>query len=304
MTHFLQYCIDALSLGSIYALTALGIGLLFSILRLINFAHGDLITIGGYALIVPSSDLAAQMLIGNFHIALMIPLVCLIVVIAALLTDVSVFRPLRRASAPTLLIASFAVSYIIQNGIITIYGSRPKSVNLWSRLNEQIMIGDLRVPVLQIVTMSVTLFLMVALSLFLKYTRYGVQMRGASENFRMAQYLGVKGNLVIGLAFVISGILAAAISLLYTTQSASLHFAMGVPLALFAFVAVVVGGMGSLVGAVVGGFLIGFVVTMLQAYLPEELRSFRDAFAFALVILILLIRPRGLVPARNTVERI
>lgn len=304
MIDFFQYCIDALSLGSIYALTALGIGLLFSILRLINFAHGDLITIGAYALIVPSSNVAAEMLIGKFNILLMIPLICLIVVVAALLTDAAVFRPLRRASSPTLLIASFAVSYVIQNGILTIYGSRAKSVNLWNGLNEQLVLGELRVPVLQIVTMAVTILLMTILSLFLKYSRYGVQMRAASEDFRMAQYLGVKGNFVIGLAFVISGILAATISLLYTTQSATLSYTMGVPLALFAFVAVVVGGMGNLVGAVVGGYLIGFVVTMLQAYLPQELRGFRDAFAFALVILILLVRPTGLIPARNTVERI
>jgi branched-chain amino acid transport system permease protein len=160
------------------------------------------------------------------------------------------------------------------------------------------------VPMLQLITLVVTLALMTALSIFLKRTPYGVQMRAAAEDFRMAQYLGVKGNLVIGLAFAISGILAGAVSLLYTTQSGSLSNTMGVPLALFAFVAVVVGGMGSLVGAVVGGFTIGLIVTMLQAYLPPDLRAFRDAFAFAFVILVLLIRPAGLVPARSVFERV
>ena len=120
----------------------------------------------------------------------------------------------------------------------------------------------------------------------------------------MAQYLGVKGNFVIGIAFAISGILAAAVGLLYVTQSGSLSHTMGVPLAIFAFVAVVVGGMGSLPGAVVGGFAIGFIVTMLQAYLPPDLRVFRDAFAFAIVILVLLFRPQGLIPARNVIERV
>ena len=145
---------------------------------------------------------------------------------------------------------------------------------------------------------------MVGLSLFLSKTRYGVQMRAAAEDFRMAQYLGVKGNFVIGIAFAISGILAAAVGLLYVTQSGSLSHPMGGPLALFAFVAVVVGGMGSLPGAVVGGFAIGFIVTMLQAYLPPDLRVFRDAFAFAIVILVLLFRPQGLIPARNVIERV
>ncbi|GLK85839.1 branched-chain amino acid ABC transporter permease [Ancylobacter defluvii] len=304
MIGFLQNLIDAVSLGSIYALTALGIGLLFGILRLINFAHGDYITIGAYALIVPSADVTARLLIGDLPLIVMTPLICLIVVVAALLSDVLVFRPLRRASSPTLMIASFAVSYIIQNGVMMLYGARPKAVDLWSGANTQILIGDLRVPMLQLIILVVTLVLMTTLTLFLRKTPYGIQMRAAAEDFRMATYLGVRGNLVIGLAFAISGILAAAVSLLYTTQSGSLSHTMGLPLALFAFVAVVVGGMGSLVGAVVGGFTIGIIVTMLQAYLPPELRAFRDAFAFAFVILVLLVRPAGLVPSRTSFERV
>jgi branched-chain amino acid transport system permease protein len=304
MIQFLQNVIDAVALGSIYALVALGIGLLFGILRLINFAQGDLITIGAYALIVPSADVTARLLIGGWPWPVMIPMICLIVVIFALLTDALVFRPLRRASSPTLMIASFAVSYIIQNAVLVYYGARPKAVDLWSGANTQVLIGELRVPMLQLITLGVTLVLMVAISLFLKKTPFGVQMRAAAEDFRMAQYLGVRGNLVIGLAFALSGILAAAVSLLYTTQSGSLSHVMGVPLALFAFVAVVIGGMGSLVGAVVGGFVIGIIVTMLQAYLPPDLRAFRDAFAFAFVILVLLVRPAGLIPARTTVERV
>jgi branched-chain amino acid transport system permease protein len=202
------------------------------------------------------------------------------------------------------MISSFAVSYIIQNGILIFYGARPKAVDFWSGANVQIYIGELRVPMLQLITLVVTLVLMVALTLFLRRTPYGIQMRAAAEDFRMAQYLGVRGNVVIGLAFAISGVLAAAVSMLYITQSGSLTHQMGVPLALFAFVAVVVGGMGNLTGAVVGGFLLGLIVTMLQAYLPSDLRAFRDAFAFGIVILVLLVRPAGLLPARTTVERV
>jgi branched-chain amino acid transport system permease protein len=304
MAGFLQNLIDALSLGSLYALVALGIGLLFGILRLINFAQGDYITIGCYALIVPSTDVTARMLIGAWSWPALIPAICLIVIIAALLTDALIFRPLRRASSPTLMIASFAVSYIIQNGILIIYGSRPKAVNLWSELNTQILIGGLRLPLLQIVTIVVTLVLMLALTLFLKRTRIGMQMRASAEDFRMAQYLGVRANVVIGLAFAISGVLAAVVSFLYLTQSGSLSHVMGVPLALYAFVAVVIGGMGSLVGSVAGGFLVGIIVTFLQAYLPPDLRGFRDAFAFAVVILMLLVRPAGLIQNKNAIERV
>jgi branched-chain amino acid transport system permease protein len=162
------------------------------------------------------------MLIGAWSWPVLIPAICLIVIVAALLTDALIFRPLRRASSPTLMIASFAVSYIIQNGILMIYGSRPKAVNLWSELNTQILVGGLRLPLLQIVTIVVTLLLMLALTLFLKRTRVGMQMRAAAEDFRMAQYLGVRANVVIGLAFAISGMLAAVVSFLYLTQSGSL----------------------------------------------------------------------------------
>jgi branched-chain amino acid transport system permease protein len=301
---FLQNLIDALSLGSLYALAALGIGLLFGILRLINFAHGDFITVGAYALIVPSLDVTARMFIGDWALPLMLLGVGAVVVALALLCDMLLFRRLRQATSPSLMIASFAAGYIIQNGILMIYGSRPKAINLWPSLSRQVEIGALHVPQLQIVTIGVTLFLMVALSLFLKRTTFGVQMRAAAEDFRMAQYLGVRANFVIGLAFAISGVLAAAVSLLFVSQTGALSYVMGVPLMLFAFIATVIGGMGSLVGAVVGGFAVGFIASMLQAYLPDDLRSFRDAFVFTIVILILLFRPAGLIPTKALVQRI
>ncbi len=304
MIDFFQNLIDALSLGSIYALAALGVGLLFGILRLINFAHGDFITVAAYSLIVPSSDAAARLFVGAWDWYLLIPAVCLVVVIVAVLTEISVFRSLRNASPPTLMIASFAVSYIIQSGLLMIYSSRPKAVNLWPELNRQIFFGDLRLPFLQLVTVGVTLLLMMSLSLFLNRTSMGIQMRAAAEDFRMARYLGVRSNRIINIAFALSGLLAVAVSLLMVTQSGSMSYRMGVPLVLFGFVSVVLGGMGSLVGAVVGGFSIGFIITMLQAYLPPELRGFRDAFGFAIVILVLVIAPSGLVPARNQSERV
>lgn len=304
MVDFLQNLADAINLGSIYALTALGIGLLFGILRLINFAHGDFITVGAYALIVPSADVTARLFIGAFDWVALVPSVCAIVIAIALATEAVIFRPLRRSDAPTLMIASFAVSSVIQNGIIMLYGSRPKAVNLWPILNLQLRYGDLRLPLTQIVTVAVTLLLMAGLMLFLKRTAVGIGMRAAAEDFRMAQYLGVRSNVVIGVAFAISGLLAATVSLLFMSQSGALNYQLGMPLALFGFVAVVIGGMGSLGGAVLGGFLVGIIVTMLQAYLPLELRDFRDAFAFAAVIAVLLIRPAGLLPAKTSIDRV
>ena len=213
MIGFLQHLIDALALGSIHALTALGIGLLFGILRLINFAHGDLITLGAYALIVPAADVTARLMIGSWTPAAVIIAISMIVVVAALLTDAAVFRPLRTASPPTLMIASFAVSYIIQNGILMFYGARPKAVDFWSGANVQIVIGALRVPLLQLITLAVTIVLMAALTVFLRRTPQGVQMRAGGEVFRMAQYLGVRGNVVIGLAHLSDGRAAGAVRL-------------------------------------------------------------------------------------------
>ena len=304
MVAFIQNCVDALSLGSLYALAALGIGLLFGMLRLINFAHGDFITIGAFGLIVPSRNDMAIMAIGSLPVVLLVPAACAIVVAAALLSDRLVFRPLRTASAPTLMVASFSVGYIIQNTILVTYGARPKTIDLWSSLGEQLHFGAVRVPRLEVVTIGVTLVLLAALTAFLKRTRYGVQIRAAAEDFLMARYLGVRANLAIGVAFALSGILAAIVSLLFVSETGTLTNVMGVPLMLYAFIATVVGGMGSLVGAVIGGYTVGFLGVMLQAYLPEGLRSFRDAFVFATVVFVLLLRPAGIVPTKALVQRV
>jgi branched-chain amino acid transport system permease protein len=304
MVAFIQNCVDALSLGSLYALAALGIGLLFGMLRLINFAHGDFITIGAFGLIVPSRNDTAIMAIGSLPVVLLVPAACAIVVIAALLSDRLVFRPLRTASAPTLMVASFSVGYIIQNTILVTYGARPKTIDLWSSLGEQLHFGAVRVPRLGVVTIGVTLVLLAALTAFLKRTRYGVQIRAAAEDFLMARYLGVRANLAIGVAFALSGVLAAIVSLLFVSETGTLTNVMGVPLMLYAFIATVVGGMGSLVGAVVGGYTVGFLGVMLQAYLPDGLRSFRDAFVFATVIFVLLLRPAGIIPTKALVQRV
>jgi branched-chain amino acid transport system permease protein len=304
MVAFIQNCVDALSLGSLYALAALGIGLLFGMLRLINFAHGDFITIGAFGLIVPSRNDMAIMAIGSLPVVLLVPAACAIVVAAALLSDRLVFRPLRTASAPTLMVASFSVGYIIQNTILVTYGARPKTIDLWSSLGEQLHFGAVRVPRLEVVTIGVTLVLLAALTAFLKRTRYGVQIRAAAEDFLMARYLGVRANLAIGVAFALSGILAAIVSLLFVSETGTLTNVMGVPLMLYAFIATVVGGMGSLVGAVVGGYTVGFLAVMLQAYLPDGLRSFRDAFVFATVVFVLLLRPAGIIPTKALVQRV
>jgi branched-chain amino acid transport system permease protein len=304
MQDIIQNVIDALSLGSLFALTALGIGLIFGIMRLINFAHGDLITIGAYALIVPSSAVDAKMFIGSWPVPAIIAAICAIVIIFAVGCERLAFRPLRNANPSVLLIASFALSFFLQNAIIMIYGGRPKGVNLWPSLGDSILLGRVRLQVLQLVIIGMTMLLLALLALFLHRTRIGRQMRAASEDFLMARFLGVRANRVIAAAFAISGFLAAVVSMLYVVQSGNLTFNLGVPLVLSAFVATVIGGMGSLVGAVIGGFVVGAANVFFQIVLPAEVRVDRDACVFALILLILLLRPSGLVKVKSVQERI
>jgi branched-chain amino acid transport system permease protein len=300
----LQILVDALSLGSLYALATLGVGLVFGVLRLANFAYGDFITVASYALIVPTAGATAEIVIGRWPWPLLVAAVVGVVVILSLVSDYLVFRPLRNAKPAVLMVGSFALGYIIQNIIIVVYDGRPKAIGIWPGLGEAIVLGGLRVPTLEILTIVVTLVLLAALVLFLKRSPFGVQMRAASENFRMARMLGVPANIVIGTAFVISGFLAAVVSLLFLAQIGVVSFNMGVPLMLFAFVATVIGGMGSLTGAVLGGYVVGFASVLLQALLPEELRTFRDAFVFGIIIVILIMRPQGLLMPRAARERV
>jgi branched-chain amino acid transport system permease protein len=304
MAYFIQTLIDALSLGSLYALAALGIGLLFGILRLINFAHGDFMTIGAYSLIVPSTAAVSTVFIGGWHAIPLIMAVCLIVVAAALVSDRLVFRFLRRSHPTTLMVASFALGYLIQNVVLAMYGARPKSIGLWPQLSQFITFGDIRLPILQLVVICSTIILLLALSAFLYRTRYGMQMRAASDDFAMARYLGVRADFVIGLAFAISGLLAAAVSLLLVTQTGVLSPSMGLGVVLYAFIATVIGGMGSLTGAVIGGLAVGVTSSFLQAYLPADARPFRDAFLFGFVVLLLVVRPSGLIRVKGIEERV
>jgi branched-chain amino acid transport system permease protein len=288
-----QNLIDAISLGAVYALAALGIGLIFSIMRLINFAHGELIMVGGFVIY----SLAGQPMLVMAIAAV------IVVTILALGMERIAFRPLRRASPPTLLIASFAVSYLLQHTILILFGSRPMGVDFLSSLGESFEFAGLRVPLLQCIAIVTTVVLMVGLVFFFRASRIGVQMRAAAEDFTMARLLGVKADRVIAVAFALSGILASFVSLYLVAQTGSVSYKMGVNMVLIAFVATVIGGMGSLAGAALGGFLVGIVSVSLQAYLPEDLRPYRDAFVFLAFIAFLLWRPQGLL-VRQASERV
>jgi branched-chain amino acid transport system permease protein len=290
----LQNGIDAISLGAVYALAALGIGLIFGIMRLINFAHGELIMVGGYALFFLS---------GQPYLVMAVAAV-VVVTLLALGMERLAFRTLRGANPATLLIASFALSYLLQHIVLITFGSRPTGVDFLAELNQSLELGGLRVPRLQLATIIVTALLIGGLTLFFRRSPIGVQMRAAAEDFTMARLVGVHANRVIAMAFALSGVLASVVSLYLVAQTGSVSYKMGVNMVLVAFVASVIGGMGSLAGAALGGFLVGVVSVSLQAYLPVGIRPYRDAFVFLLFIAFLLWRPEGLLFRRADRERV
>lgn len=293
-TEIIQTTVDALSVGGLYALTALGIGLIFSVMRLGNFAHSEFITVGAYVLFA----LSGHALIMSISAAV------LVAMLLAVLTERIGFRPLRSADPATLLISSFTVSMFLQRLMIFLLGSRPKALDPLPMLNDSIHLGGAQIGTLKLVTILTCAVLLIALTLFLTRTRFGLQMRAAAENFTMSRLLGVRANAVIAASFAISGLLAAAVAVLFSAQTGFVHPRFGVQLVIIAFVATVIGGLGNLTGAAVGGFLVGVATTLLQAFLPDELRPFREAFLFAAVILVLLLRPQGLLPAKNLRERV
>ena len=302
----LQLAVDALSLGSQYALISLGIGIVFGIMRMVNFAHGEFITIGAYSLLVPSVGVVSEPFLAALPVPLLILGVLVVVAATTLLTERFAFRPLRgrNADGASLLISSFTVSYLLQSIVLFLYLGRPKSVSIFPELTAQVDFAGMRISTADVVTILVAASLLVALVAFMKRSRTGVEMRAAAEDFTMARLLGIKADRVIAVAFLISGLLAAVVALLYVSKTGTADFRMGTPLAIAGFVATVIGGMGNLPGAVFGGFFLGVGSTALQALLPASLRPARDAFLYGLVIFVLLWRPQGLFARKSSGERI
>lgn len=294
MTEVIQNIINALSLGSLYALIALGMALIFGIMRLVNFAHGELLTVGGYFLVLAAGPPWPVLLLASL----------VVVAVFALGMERVAFRPVRNADAATLLVTSFAVSFFIQNLAMLIFGPLPRTTTVSQELIKSWSIGDVSIARRDVLTMVATAVLLTLLGMFLTRTRLGVQMRAAAEDFRMARLLGVRVNKVIASAFAISGGVAAVAAFVLVSQTGTVSPTMGLQPVLVGFVAMVLGGMGSLRGAVLGGFVLGFVTVALQSYLPLELRFYRDAFAYTAVILLLLLRPQGLIVARSTTQRV
>ena len=283
----IQYVVDSIAYGSLFALMALSLSLLFGVMGLMNFAYGELIMAGAYVIYYTQDWGWLPMLI----------MVVIIVTALSVLMELIAFRPLRWAAPVTLLISSFAISYGLEAlGWMTVGTGPQKGVGAW--LDQSYDVSGVIISKLEIVTMVTTVVLLVAMTVLLRRTMLGIHLRASTEDFRMSQLVGVRANWVISSAFAITGVLAAAVSVLYTFRVGAIAPDMGQGPLLIAFVGGVIGGLGSLAGAALGGFILGVIINVLQAFLPVSINSHTQLFAFAAVIAILVFKPDGLVTIR------
>jgi branched-chain amino acid transport system permease protein len=295
MQTLLQFAIDVLSLGGAYALMALGLVIVYGILKLVNFAYGELIMVTGYGLFLMNGS--------GLPWIVMAALAVLIAIITGIATDYIAFLPVRAKSVTAVLITSFAFSTILQNAALLFISPRPRNVPLPDLFSQTVEFAGILIPLRNLITIAASILLLVLFAWAMKRTVLGIAMRAAATQFRMARMLGVPANLIISSAFAISGFFAGVVALLWIGRIGSVTPGIGMEPLLIAFIATVIGGMRSLQGAVLGGFLLAFVNTGLNYTLPQQLLEFRDAFTFTLVILILLWRPEGLIRGPATGQR-
>lgn len=278
---------NGLALGSIYALLAIGLTMVYGILRLINFAHGDLMMLGAYL---------ATVMIGSayFPIILAVLVPTVLIGLFGLLVERVAYRPLRGAPEVALLITSLGVSRLLQNSAVLGLSPQPRSFRLPGSLTESFEVAGVRLTQLDVLTFVLVLALMVGLTAFINRSRTGMAMRASSENLQAARLIGINVNHVVGAAFLIGSALAGVAGFLWAGRYGIIDPFMGFVPGLKAFVAAVIGGIGSIRGAVIGGVLLGVAEIGFVGFLPPEYSGFRDAFVFGLLLLVLLVRPNGL----------
>jgi branched-chain amino acid transport system permease protein len=287
-TTVIQYIVDAISFGLLAALISLSLSLLFGVMGLLNLAYGELIMIGGYTMYL-TRDLPWPVLVAATIVA---------VSLASLAMDRLAFRPVRNADPLTMLVTSFVLSFALQHIARLSVGSVPKGVRPWEDLVEPWSLGGVLVTPLTVLTAVAVGVILFGLSVLLRRTRFGIELRASTEDFTMAALLGSRGDRVIAGAFLLTGVLAGVVSLLYVARTGAVTPVMGLDPLLIGIVGGIVGGLGSLVGATVGGFFLGAVSTALQALLPVSTASYTQALVFTAVIAVLVLRPEGIVPGR------
>jgi branched-chain amino acid transport system permease protein len=282
-----QTLVDAVGLGAVYALMAVGIGLVFGVLRLVNFAYGQLVMAGAYTLAFTATWPVAASIVACFAV----------VIALSLLMERAVFRPLRTQSQAVVLVTTFAVAFLLQSVALIIdvrddtIGEPASSV---APLNQAITLAGVDVRKVTLVAIGVAIVTLGLLALLLGRTTIGLHMRAAAADFRTARLLGVRADRVIAFAVVLSGILAAAVAVILTVQNPLVSPDFALKDTIVVLVGVVVGGIDRLWTATLGGFAIGFATGVINGALPTEHTVFLPSAVFALVILVLILRPAGI----------
>lgn len=287
---FLQHALNGLTLGSLYALIAIGYTMVYGILRLINFAHGEIFMLGAYFVFWA---------VTLFHLPWPLAIIGAILVTASvgIFVDRVAYRPLRDAPRISALISSIGVSFFLQNLAIVVFSAIPRAVYRPVWLEDVIVVGDVRILPLTLFVPILSFLLMLGLIYIVYQTKPGLGMRAISKDIETSYIMGVEVNRVIALTFGIGSALAAASGIMWALRYPQLQPVMGVIPGFKAFIAAVFGGIGSIQGAVIGGLILGFVEILVVAFFPE-LAGYRDAFAFILLIFILLFKPTGLFGAK------
>jgi branched-chain amino acid transport system permease protein len=282
----LQQFINAVSIGSLYALMAIGLAMVFGILRLINFAHGDLIMVGSYVALL-------LLLLGMpFWVAALVGIAASTA--AGLLMERVAYRPIRGAHEVAMLLTSFSVTIFLENLAIIIFRPTSRAFPAPALLTKAIEIGRLRIASLDLVAITIAAVLLVLLTIFVTRTRTGIAMRAAAQDLLAARLMGINVNRVIAAAFAIGSFMAGVVGILWSVRVGKIDPLMGFSPVLKAFVASVIGGLGSLPGAVIGGYVLGALEILLQGLLPPALTPYRDALVYVVLIALLLLRPNGI----------
>ena len=282
----LQQLINAVSIGSLYALMAIGLAMVFGILRLINFAHGDLIMVGSYV--------ALLLIVLGLPFAVAAAAGILASTLAGLLMERLAYRPIRGAHEIAMLLTSFSVTILLENLAIILFRPTSRPFPAPAVLHAVIEAGKLRLASLDLIAIAVAAILLLALTLFVTRTEVGISMRAAAQDLLAARLMGINVNKVIAAAFAIGSLLAGVVGILWSARVGKIDPLMGFNPVLKAFVASVIGGLGSLPGAVIGAYVLGGLEILLQGLLPSALTPYRDAFVFAILIALLLFRPNGI----------
>ncbi len=288
--NMLNYLISGISLGSVYAIIALGYTMVYGIAKMLNFAHGDVIMVGGYAAFCASSYL-------GWPVPLCVLFSMMVCTILGIVIEKLAYKPLRNATSLAVLITAIGVSYFLQNVALLIWTSNPKAFPNMADFVPPIKLGDITIPSVTVITVAASVIIMIALTLFTGMTKMGKAMRAVSEDKGAAQLMGINVNATISTTFAIGSGLAAIAGVLLCSAYPTLMPTTGSMPGIKAFTAAVLGGIGSIPGAMLGGILLGVLEKFAQAYISTQLS---DAIVFAALIVVLLVKPTGLLGKKIT----